>query len=101
MARRQRTRSRSRRDPSLETSGRHDFSDLVDQPRQLVSPGPRRVTCDSYQLGTFCLTQRGILLTPFDPETKQALKIAAKAARKYRKALRELAKDVNDTEKRR
>jgi putative addiction module antidote len=37
-------------------------------------------------------TDRGILLTPYDPATEQALMIAAKAARKYRNALRELAR---------
>ncbi len=37
-------------------------------------------------------TDRGILLTPYDPTTERALMIAAKAARKYRNALRELAK---------
>ena len=37
-------------------------------------------------------TDRGILLTPYAPETERALKIAAKAAKKYRNALRELAK---------
>lgn len=37
-------------------------------------------------------TERGILLTPYDPETEDALKIAAKAAKKYRAALRELGK---------
>jgi putative addiction module antidote len=37
-------------------------------------------------------TDRGILLTPYDPETERALKIAAQAAKKYRSALRELAK---------
>ena len=37
-------------------------------------------------------TDRGILLTPYNPETERALKIAAKAAKKYRNALRELAK---------
>ena len=37
-------------------------------------------------------TEQGILLTPYDPETEKALKIAAKAAKKYRSALRELAK---------
>lgn len=37
-------------------------------------------------------TDQGILLTPYDPETEKALKIAAKAAKKYRAALRELAK---------
>jgi hypothetical protein len=34
---------------------------------------------------------RGILLTPYDPETGRALEIAAKAAKKYSKALRALA----------
>src|SRR5207244_1159430 len=37
-------------------------------------------------------TDRGILLTPYDPETERALKVAAKAAKKYRNALRTLAK---------
>jgi hypothetical protein len=37
-------------------------------------------------------TDRGILLTPYDPETERALRVAAKAAKKYRNALRELAK---------
>jgi bifunctional DNA-binding transcriptional regulator/antitoxin component of YhaV-PrlF toxin-antitoxin module len=37
-------------------------------------------------------TDRGILLTPYDPEVGRALGIAAKAAKKYRNALRELAK---------
>jgi putative addiction module antidote len=37
-------------------------------------------------------TDRGILLTPYAPETERALAIAAKAAKKYRNALRELAK---------
>jgi len=37
-------------------------------------------------------TDRGILLTPYDPDAERALQIAAKAAKKYRNALRELAK---------
>lgn len=37
-------------------------------------------------------TEQGILLTPFDPTVEQALEIAARAAKKYRNALRELAK---------
>jgi putative addiction module antidote len=37
-------------------------------------------------------TDNGILLTPFDPRVEQALAIAARAAKKYRNALRELAK---------
>jgi putative addiction module antidote len=37
-------------------------------------------------------TGQGILLTPYDPETENALRIAAKAAKKYRSALHELAK---------
>ena len=37
-------------------------------------------------------TDRGILLTPYDPDTEEALAIAAKAAKKYRNALKELAK---------
>jgi putative addiction module antidote len=37
-------------------------------------------------------TGDGILLTPYDPETDRALKVAAKAAKKYRNALRQLAK---------
>ena len=37
-------------------------------------------------------TDRGILLTPYDPATEHALTIAGKVAKKYRAALRELAK---------
>jgi putative addiction module antidote len=37
-------------------------------------------------------TDRGILLTPYDPQTEKALAIAAKVSGKYRNALRELAK---------
>ena len=36
-------------------------------------------------------TEQGILLTPYDQETERALKAAAKAAKKYRNALSELA----------
>jgi putative addiction module antidote len=37
-------------------------------------------------------TERGILLTPYDPEIDEAMSVAAKVSRKYRNALRELAK---------
>lgn len=37
-------------------------------------------------------TDRGILLTPYDPDAEQALKVAARVAKKYRNALRQLAK---------
>jgi putative addiction module antidote len=37
-------------------------------------------------------TEQGILLTPYDPEAERALEIAARAAKRYRNALRELAK---------
>lgn len=37
-------------------------------------------------------TDRGILLTPYDPEAERALRIATRAAKKYRGALRALAK---------
>ena len=37
-------------------------------------------------------TDRGILLTPYNPDVEQALAVAAKAAKRYRNALRELAK---------
>ena len=37
-------------------------------------------------------TDRGILLTPYDPQTEAALAIAAKVSGTYRNALRELAK---------
>jgi len=37
-------------------------------------------------------TADGVLLTPYDPVTERALAIAARAAKKYRHALRELAK---------
>ena len=37
-------------------------------------------------------TDRGILLTPYDPDVERALAVATKAAKRYRNALRELAK---------
>ena len=37
-------------------------------------------------------TQGGILLTPYDPDVERALAVAATAAKKYRNALRELAR---------
>lgn len=37
-------------------------------------------------------TDRGILLSPYDPTVEKALAIAAKTAKKYRNALRQLAK---------
>jgi hypothetical protein len=37
-------------------------------------------------------TDRGILLTHCDRETEEALKVAARIAKKHRKALRELAR---------
>lgn len=37
-------------------------------------------------------TERGILITPYDPEVEEALTIAGRVAGRYRNALRELAK---------
>jgi len=37
-------------------------------------------------------TDRGILLTPYDPEAERALKVAARMAKRHRNALRELAR---------
>lgn len=37
-------------------------------------------------------TPDGILLTPYDPNVEKGLAVAANAAKKYRNALRELAK---------
>lgn len=37
-------------------------------------------------------TDRGILLTPYDPDVEAGLAIAAEAAKTYRNALRELAR---------
>jgi putative addiction module antidote len=37
-------------------------------------------------------TERGILLSPYDPTVEKALGIAARTAKKYRHALRQLAK---------
>jgi len=36
-------------------------------------------------------TDRGILLTPYEPTTERALELAARAAKTYRPALRKLA----------
>jgi hypothetical protein len=37
-------------------------------------------------------TDRGILLTPYDREVDEGLAVAGRAAKKFRSALRELAK---------
>ena len=37
-------------------------------------------------------TDRGILLTPYDPDTEEALALATEVGRTYRNALRELAR---------
>jgi hypothetical protein len=36
-------------------------------------------------------TERGILLTPYDPTTERALELAARASKRFRPALRKLA----------
>jgi antitoxin MazE len=48
-----------------------------------LSPGDRVLAVE---------TDQGILITPYDPQTDRALAIAAKVARRYRNALRQLAK---------
>lgn len=37
-------------------------------------------------------TDEGLLVTPFDPEFEEAMKIYARGAKKYRNAMRELAR---------
>jgi len=37
-------------------------------------------------------TEKGILLTPYDPKVEKALRIAGRVAKKYRNVLRQLAK---------
>ena len=37
-------------------------------------------------------TDKGLLVTPFDPDFQEAMEIYARGARKYRNAMRELAK---------
>ncbi len=37
-------------------------------------------------------TAQGVLFTPYDPDVERGLALAARAAKKYRNALRELAK---------
>ena len=37
-------------------------------------------------------TERGVLLTPYDPNFERAMQIYERGAKKYRNALRELAK---------
>ena len=55
--------------------------DMADRLR--VAPGDRLLAVE---------TEDGILLTPYDPDTQEALAIAARAAKRYRNALRQLAK---------
>jgi putative addiction module antidote len=37
-------------------------------------------------------TERGVLLTPYDPDFERAMQVYERGAKKYRNALRELAK---------
>lgn len=37
-------------------------------------------------------TERGVLLTPYDPNFERAMRVYERGAKKYRNALRELAK---------
>ena len=55
--------------------------DMADRLR--VTPGDRLLAVEA---------EDGILLTPYDPDTQEALAIAARAAKRYRNALRQLAK---------
>jgi putative addiction module antidote len=55
--------------------------DMAD--RLHLAPGDRMLAVE---------TERGILLTPYDPTTERALRIAARGAKKYRNALRQLAR---------
>ncbi len=55
--------------------------DMADRLR--VAPGDRLLAVE---------TEDGILLTPYDPDTQEALAIAARAAKRYQNALRQLAK---------
>ena len=55
--------------------------DMADRLR--LEPGDRVLAVE---------TDGGILLTPFAPDTVKALQVAARGAKKYRHALRELAK---------
>ncbi len=48
-----------------------------------VEPGDRMLAVE---------TEDGILLTPYDPTTERSLAIAARAAKRYRNALRELSR---------
>ena len=51
--------------------------------RLRVEPGDRLLAVE---------TVDGILLTPYDPRVEEALALAGQAAKRYRNALRELAK---------
>jgi death on curing protein len=55
--------------------------DMAD--RLHLSPGDRVLAVE---------TAQGILITPYNPDTERAMAIAARVARRYRNALRELAK---------
>ena len=54
--------------------------DMADRLR--LGPGDRVLAVE---------TERGILITPYDDATQDALRVAAAAAKKHRNALRELA----------
>ena len=55
--------------------------DMAD--RLNLSPGDRVLAVE---------TAQGILITPYNPDTERAMAIAGRVARRYRNALRELAK---------
>jgi putative addiction module antidote len=55
--------------------------DMAD--RLHIEPGDRLLAVE---------TDQGILLTPYDPLTEEALAIADRAAKRYRNTLRQLAK---------
>ena len=55
--------------------------DMVDRLR--IRPGDEMFAVE---------TEKGVLLTPYDPTFEKAMKLYARFSRKYRNALRELAK---------
>lgn len=55
--------------------------DMVDRLR--IQPGDEMFAVE---------TEKGVLLTPYDPTFENAMKLYARFSRKYRNALRELAK---------
>lgn len=54
--------------------------------------GPERARLSEGDTVHLVETEEGILITPFDPDFEEAMEIYAEGAKRYRNAMRELAR---------